>query len=45
MPIKPDEGGSVVVTPAENDVFARAAAEGKQSKIDRCHDYLPFCSV
>ena len=45
MPIEPDEGGLVIVTPAENDVLARAAAEGKQSKIGRCHDYFPFCSV
>ena len=45
MPIEPDKGGLVVVASAENNVLARRTAKCKQSKIDRCHDYLPFCSV
>ena len=45
MTVETDESGGVVVTPAENNVLARRTAKCKQSKIDRCHDYLPFCSV
>ena len=39
MTVISDEGGLVIVTPAENDFRTRVTTEGKQSKIDRCHDY------
>ena len=39
MTVISNERGLIIVGATENDVLARAAAEGKQSKCKICHDY------
>lgn len=45
MPIKPDEGGGVVVRATEDNVLARRTTKSKQCKCKISHDNFPFCSV